>query len=62
MQRPSTQVSRSAQRTPAQGSRSGTQRARQRSAPQVFSTEAHGSGAQNSPMHTWPIGQKALLP
>jgi hypothetical protein len=57
-QRPSTQVSRAAQVTPAQGSRTATHWAKQVAvSPQVFSVE-HGSTAQRPPMQRVPAGQK----
>jgi hypothetical protein len=57
-QRPSTQVSRAPQVTPAQGSRTATHSAKQVAvSPQVFSVE-HGSAAQRPPMQRVPGGQK----
>lgn len=57
-QRPSMQVSRAAQATPAQGSRTATHWAKQVAvSPQVFSVE-HGSAAQRPPMQRVPAGQK----
>lgn len=57
-QRPLKQVSRSAQRTPAQGSRRGTQRAPQVSAPQTLAGVSQGSRAQRPPTQRCPRGQK----
>ncbi len=57
-QRPLKQVSRSAQRTPAQGSRRGTQRAPQASAPQTLAGVSQGSRAQRPPTQRCPRGQK----
>jgi hypothetical protein len=57
-QRPSMQLWPRSQRTLAQGSRRGTQKARQLSAPQTFSAVLHGSGVQRPPMLRWPGGQK----
>lgn len=50
MQRPLKQVSLAPQRTPSQGSRSGTQRAAQAFAPQTFAPVSQGSRAHRPPM------------
>jgi hypothetical protein len=57
-QRPSMQLWPRSQRTLAQGSRNGTHRARQLSAPQTFSAVLQGSGVHRPPMQRWPAGQK----
>ncbi len=56
-QRPSRQVSLVLQRTPPQGSRTGTHWEKQRSMPQTFSMVEQGSAAQRPPIQRWPAAQ-----